>query len=139
MKKEIEAFLEGVGIKPTANRILVTEALMQSECPLSLTELETHLETMEKSSVFRVLSLLEAHDAIHAVEDGRGVAKYEICHEHGECSPAHYHAHFYCEECRRTFCLDDVAVNEPQLPAGFKARSVNYMIKGRCPDCSHKR
>ena len=138
MKENIKAFLEGVGIKPTVNRILVTEELMKSECPLSLTELETRLETLEKSSVFRVLSLLESHDAVHAVEDGRGVAKYEICHESGECSPSHYHAHFYCERCRRTFCLDKISVTEPQLPDGFAARSVNYMIKGRCPDCIHK-
>ncbi len=135
MNKEIEEFLEHSGIKPTANRILVTKALMDSDSPLSLTELEAELETLEKSSVFRVLSLLLAHGAIHAVEDGRGIAKYEICHADGDCTPAHFHAHFYCEKCRHTYCLDDIKVNEPELPVGFSAHSVNYMIKGICKNC----
>lgn len=138
MNNEIEDFLDHVGIKPTANRIIVTRALMESNAPLSLTELETELETMEKSSVFRVLSLLLAHGAVHAVEDGRGIAKYEICHADGNCTPSHFHAHFYCERCRRTFCLDNVRVTEPELPAGFTAQSVNYMIKGICRDCEQK-
>lgn len=137
MIRETEAFLDHAGIKPTSNRILVTQALMESDSPLSLTELETKLETLEKSSVFRVLSLLLTHGAVHAVEDGRGVAKYEICHAEGSCTPEHYHAHFYCERCQRTFCLDDIKVSEPTLPDGFSARSVNYMIKGICHDCNH--
>lgn len=135
MNTEIEEFLEHSGIKPTVNRILVTKALMESDSPLSLTELETELETLEKSSVFRVLSLLLAHGAVHAVEDGRGIAKYEICHADGECTPDHFHAHFYCEKCQHTFCLDDIKVSEPELPAGFTVHSVNYMIKGICKNC----
>ncbi|MDE6146091.1 MAG: transcriptional repressor [Muribaculaceae bacterium] len=135
MNKDIEDFLEHAGIKPTANRIIVTKALMGSDAPLSLTELETRLQTLEKSSVFRVLSQLLAHGAIHAIEDGRGIAKYEICHAGDACTPSHFHAHFYCERCQRTFCLDDVKVAEPELPAGFTAYSVNYMIKGICHDC----
>lgn len=133
----IEEFLVKAGVKPTSNRILVTRALMESESPLSLTELETELETMDKSSVFRVLSLLLAHGAVHAVEDGRGIAKYEICEADGDYTPEHFHAHFYCEHCQRTFCLDNIKVHEPQLPSGFSARSVNYMIKGICKDCEN--
>ena len=135
MIKDIDAFLEHSGIRPTSNRVLVTRALMESAAPLSLTELETELETLDKSSVFRVLSLLLAHGAIHAVEDGRGITKYEICETDGDCHPDHFHAHFYCEKCQRTFCLDDLKVSEPVLPAGFVPRSVNYMIKGICPNC----
>lgn len=135
MIKEIESFLEHAGIRPTSNRVLVTRALFESDFPLSLSELETELETLDKSSIFRVLSLLLAHGAIHAVEDGRGIAKYEICEAEGECHPEHFHAHFYCEKCQRTFCLDNVKVSEPQLPEGFTSRSVNYMIKGICKDC----
>lgn len=137
MNNEIEEFLEHSRIKPTVNRILVTKALMKANSPLSLTELETDLETLEKSSVSRVLSLLLARGAIHMVEDGRGIAKYEICHAEGKCTPSHFHAHFYCEKCQHTYCLDEIKVSEPQLPAGFSALSVNYMIKGICKNCNN--
>lgn len=131
-------FLTDAGIKPTPNRQLVVQALAKASAPLSLMELEVQLETMEKSSVFRVLSLLLEHDAVHAMEDGRGIAKYELCHSDSHHSPGHMHAHFYCEECRHTFCLDDVQVPAPKLPQGFVPSSINFMVKGLCADCSRR-
>ena len=41
------ALLTAAGIRPTANRILVTRELLTSERPLSLTELETRIDTMD--------------------------------------------------------------------------------------------
>lgn len=131
-------FLIDAGIKPTPNRQLVVRALAQASAPLSLMELEAELETIEKSSVFRVLSLLLEHDAVHAMEDGRGIAKYELCHADSHHSPGHMHAHFYCEQCRRTFCLDNVRVPAPILPEGFSPNSINFMVKGICADCGKK-
>lgn len=131
-------FLTDAGIKPTPNRQLVVQALADAQSPLSLMDLETELETMDKSSVFRVLSLLLEHNAVHAMEDGRGIAKYELCHSDSHHDPSHMHAHFYCEKCRHTFCLEDVKVPAPGLPEGFEPSSINFMVKGVCADCSRK-
>ena len=51
-------------MRPTANRILVLRALRESAYPMSLADLENHLETLDKSSIFRVLTLLLEHDII---------------------------------------------------------------------------
>ena len=45
------------GIRPTANRMLVIQALEDAPHPLSLAELEDRLVTLDKSSIFRVLTL----------------------------------------------------------------------------------
>lgn len=130
--------LEG-GVKPTANRLLVIRALLASPGPMSLIELETALETMERSSISRVLALLQANDIIHSLEDGRGVSKYEICHgEHTHGTDDDMHAHFYCEECERVFCFEEISAPKIKLPTEFKIRSVNYMVKGLCPECAAK-
>ena len=50
--------LEQAGIKPTPNRILVLSDIVSSDRPLSLSDIEVKLESLEKSSVFRVLTLL---------------------------------------------------------------------------------
>lgn len=130
--------LTHAGIRPTANRILVVKALLGSDSPMSLSDIETQLDTMEKSSVFRVLSLLLEHDVVHTVEDGRGITKYEICGGHDHCSPDDMHAHFYCEKCHRVYCFPGVAVPRIPVPEGFSTRTVNYMLKGTCPDCAGK-
>ena len=54
---ETEERLEAKGIRPTANRILVLKALGEAGHPMSLTDLETQIESMDKSSVFRTLTL----------------------------------------------------------------------------------
>ena len=45
------------------------------------------------------------------------------------------HAHFYCEKCNRVFCFEDINAPEINIPDAFQVRSVNFMIKGICPDC----
>lgn len=130
-----EELLASAGVKPTSNRLLVLRTLVESELPMSLVELETSLETMERSSILRVLNLLLAHDVIHTMEDGRGVTKYELCHGDGHCSIEDMHVHFYCEKCGRTYCFEDLAVPRISIPPAYSVRSINYMLKGLCPSC----
>ena len=48
--------LEKKGVKPTAVRILVLKAMLESPCALSLIELETLLGTVDRSTIFRTLN-----------------------------------------------------------------------------------
>ena len=72
-EKNSENYLSAHGVKPTANRILVWKELVAQQRPVSLTELEERLETLDKSSVFRALTLFLEHHLVHAFEDGEGV------------------------------------------------------------------
>lgn len=136
--------LEGYGIKPTANRVLVLRQLLEDRYPRSLIELETELETLDRSSILRVLTLFCEHGLIHVMEDGRGVSKYEVCrdshHHDGDNHDSHdlHHAHFYCEKCEKVYCLEDVEVPHISVPDGFEVIGVNFMLKGICKDCNHK-
>ena len=133
-----EQLLEKAEIKPTANRLLVLRELINSKSPMSLIELETSLETLDRSSILRVLNLFLDNDVIHAFEDGRGVSKYEICHGETHCSLNDMHAHFYCENCNKVFCFEEIMAPQINIPTEFHIRSVNYMLKGLCPECSKK-
>ena len=48
------------------------------------------------------------------------------------------HTHFACVKCGRTFCMKQVHVPEVPLPPGFQLQSVNYVLKGLCPECAEK-
>ena len=134
--QEIIHKLEAKGIKPTANRILVLKTLEGEENPLSLKDLEQKMVSMDKSSIFRTLTLFLEHDVVHSFEDGRGVLNYEVCEEEGECDHHDGHIHFYCESCHRSFCMEDIHIPSFSLPEGFFPHSVSFVIKGICPDCS---
>lgn len=130
--------LESKGIRPTANRILVMKTLMGEQNPQSLSNLERKMVSMDKSSIFRTLTLFLEHDVVHAFEDGRGVLCYELCVEKGACDHHDGHIHFYCESCQRSFCMEDIHIPSFELPEGFYPHSISFVIKGECPDCRKK-
>ena len=134
-KESIRRRMEECGIRPTPVRMLVAGILCGADTPLSLLDIETRLDTAPKSTIFRALTLFEQHHIVHSIEDGSGSLKYEYCN----CSDNHthneMHTHFYCESCRRTYCLKETQVPDVELPLGFTMHRANYIIKGICAKC----
>lgn len=137
-RNEIVEHLASKGVKPTANRILVLKALHEANRPMSLKALEMKLLSMDKSSIFRVLTLFLEHEVVHSFEDGRGLLNYELCEHHGPCKHDENHIHLYCEICQRSFCLEDAQMPDVQLPEGFEAHAMSFVIKGVCAECKAK-
>lgn len=131
----IEDRLLKKGVKPTANRITVFRTISETKSPVSLSDLEDRLPTLDKSSIFRTLTLFLEHHLLHSIEDGSGSLKYEMCGNDEECSIDDMHVHFHCEVCGKTFCFENLHIPAVELPSGFTARSVNYMVKGVCDGC----
>jgi Fur family ferric uptake transcriptional regulator len=138
MKREMIDNLLGLHeIKATPNRILVASALAASDRPLSLTELEDVLPSIDKSAIFRTLSLFRERHLVHAFEDGSDVVRYELCFSEGE-DDSDMHVHFYCESCHRTFCLHEIPIPKVDIPEGYKVVTANYIVRGVCPECMKK-
>lgn len=114
------------------------EALAAAMHPVSLAELENKLLSIDKSGIYRTLTTFKEHHLVHALEGGAGDTVYELCLSHDIHHDDDAHVHFFCEQCRQTFCLDNIALPEVAVPDGFIATSANYMVKGICPECSRK-
>lgn len=131
----VASFLESRGVKLTSTRLLVYRALAEHRHPMSLRELDDALDTVDRSTIFRTLSLLLEHHLIHAIEGGTGTALYELCESHDHCTDDDQHVHFFCTRCQRTFCFHSLHVPALPMPDGFRATAVSYLVKGLCPDC----
>ena len=127
--------LEQHGIRPTANRITVVGALQSMTHPVSMKELEDRLLTLDKSSIFRVLTLLREHHLVHVIETGDGSVRYELCHSDSQSHDDDEHVHFYCEQCHRTLCLHDTPVPQVNVPDGYAPFATNVLVRGLCPRC----
>jgi Fur family transcriptional regulator, ferric uptake regulator len=136
--KECCSILEQVKIKPTSVRILVYMAISEMHDTFSLADLEDRLVSVDKSSLFRALTTFSEHHLLHSMEDGSGSMKYCICHNHGDCTADEWHCHFFCESCKKTFCLEDDSIPKVAVPDGFKVNELNYVIKGICAECNKK-
>lgn len=133
---DIATLLQEHGVRPTANRIVIASAMARAGRPVSLGELETELDTIDKSNISRALAAFRAAHLLHVIEDGSDSVRYELCFSPHDGRPdSDTHVHFYCERCGKTFCLHDIPIPEVSLPAGWARETVNYLIKGVCPDC----
>ena len=130
--------MEQHGIKPTANRIIVAKALAKEHRPLSMSELEDCIGSIDKSGIFRTLTLFKEQRLVHSLDDGDGV-RYELCHSHDHNIDNDMHLHFHCEHCGETICLEDLPIPEVELPDGYQVQSANFVLKGICPKCQKHR
>lgn len=135
---EIENILNGKGVKPTPNRILIIKELLKAAHPVSLANLEKSLGfTLDKASIFRVLELFAEKDVVHVIEDGSRSLKYELCHSSGtHHNISDQHVHFYCKKCKETYCFEEVKIPLITIPNDFSPHAINYMVKGICPKCN---
>ena len=134
--KKIEDILLSHGVRPTAVRTQIYRAAAARANTFSLTDLEDELVTVDKSTIFRTLTLFANHHLLHETEDGSGSKKYCICHSDHDCSISERHVHFYCERCHTTYCLDNTFIPAVTLPDGFTATAAEYVVKGLCVNCS---
>ena len=132
------ALMQEHGIKPTANRILILRALQQEHRPLSLFEIETVLESVDKSIISRTLGTFREHHLLHTLEDSGGSLRYEICHCSEEDADTDRHVHFHCDVCGKTYCFEESPVPQVDFPAGFSVSNANYIAHGVCPACRGK-
>lgn len=133
-----EESLTHAGIRVTAVRMLIWQQIRhRTEGIFSLADLEEQMPTVDRSTLFRTLTLLSSHHLLHNVDDGSGSQKYCLCH-HDDTRRCQGHVHLSCRICRQTVCLLDVKIPQLPLPDGFVAEETECIVKGICPSCAAK-
>lgn len=140
-KDDTEHILTQHGIRPTACRIIVCRFLANASAPLTVSEIETALDTIDRSTITRTMAAFSEAKLLHRIDDGSGSVKYELCRDSShQCEHEHadLHPHFYCRVCHHTICLTDTHIPAVPLPDGCVAEDVNYVVTGVCPRCRQK-
>ena len=150
MNEEIAQHLQNHNVRPTAVRIMIWKTLKDFDYAFPMADLEGLLPTVDRSTIFRALTLFVENDLLHTLDDGSGEKKYCICLEHtslgldqrGLCDdegrePGCQHVHLTCSICGKTFCLKNQRIPEVHVPEGFQVESIQYIIHGICPKCAH--
>lgn len=127
-------------MKQTRNTIAkskIISMLQASEVALSHAEIEAAIDIeVNRVTIYRILERLIEEGTIHKVVNTDGAMKFALCHN---CSVTHHHnhIHFSCVECKEVTCLEDV-VPSFKLSKQYEVIDVNFMLSGRCPDCTAK-
>lgn len=133
MKQE-ELMLSETGIRPTAIRLMVLKEIMRHKHAFTLADMEKHLTTLDRSTLFRTLTLFVKHGLLHETDNGSGSKLFCLC----ECDHHHTHKphiHFTCNACHETYCIKDIDIAALPQPEGYDVEELNIVMKGLCPRC----
>jgi Fur family ferric uptake transcriptional regulator len=131
IEEAIRAVRRG-GMRLSTPRRLVLEALFAAEGPVSAVHL-AHTLSIDESSVYRNLEVLERHGLIRHVHLGHGPGLYVLVGRHEV-------EYLYCERCAKV-----TAVTPDQLDPlrqtireqfGYEARFTHFAIVGLCRQCA---
>jgi Fur family ferric uptake transcriptional regulator len=133
-----EQALVNAGIRVTANRLVIWRKVRHGFAgAFSLADLEAVLPTIDRSTIFRTLTLLSQGHLLHEIDDGSGAQKYCVCHL-DDTRQCRGHVHLCCHVCHQTICLTSVKIPPVPLPEGFVSDETEYVVKGICAECAKK-
>lgn len=133
----LEKELQKREVRPTAMRLLIFQYLLKNDVAVSLSDIEEHFDTSDRTTLYRTLKTFEEHGIVHQIDDGTGIAKYALCESDCNCEiEQDLHLHFHCTKCNETVCLTEHKIPHISLPEGYQAEDVNLVIKGICVKCN---
>jgi Fur family ferric uptake transcriptional regulator len=124
--------LRASGLRLSTARRLLIEALFAADGPVSAQHLIQTL-SLEESSVYRNLEVLERHGLTRHVHLGHGPGLYALVgRDEGE--------YLYCERCGKVTLLGpeqlDPVREHIREHFGHSARFTHFAIVGRCEGCA---
>jgi Fur family ferric uptake transcriptional regulator/Fur family peroxide stress response transcriptional regulator len=136
MYKKAEKYLLSYGIRPSFQRMAVTDYVMNHKTHPTVDEIYLALvpvmPTLSRMTVYNTLSMLAEKGAILALDFDGGRMHYD-----GDISP---HAHFICTRCGKIY---DLELNGNLMetytvvpPPGIRFTSVQLSYKGLCEKCN---
>lgn len=124
--------LRDAGLRLSTPRRLVLESLFDADGPLSAAHL-AHKLSIDESSVYRNLEVLEQHGLIRHVHLGHSPGLYVLVSEHAV-------EYLYCERCAKVTAVTperlDPIRERIQQQFGYAARFTHFAIVGICHDCA---
>jgi len=135
--KEINNLLKRYNLRITEIRKSVLSMFTANvKKGLSHNFIEKAITNSDRVTLYRTLKTFEEKGIIHQVNDGSGTAKYALCSS--ACNHLKHfdnHAHFYCNNCNETICLDNTQTAF-SAPNGFQLTETQIIMKGLCNNCA---
>lgn len=120
-------------LKRTSCREGIINIVMTANQALSENEIRERLVgNYDRTTFYRSFKTLEEKNILHKIVVDNQLVKYAL-----DNSVTHRkeHAHFYCNNCSTVKCLNNVPVQNYQLPDGFSDIETEVLIKGLCSAC----
>jgi len=139
MSEKAVKLLSDHKLRKTDMRLNVLTLFMHSAGKaITQADLDQSIENADRITLYRTLKTFEDNGIIHQAVDGSGITKYALCNSHSCSDHKHSdkHAHFLCNHCGATHCLDEKMNPNIKVPKGYEVEESYLVLKGRCEECT---
>lgn len=146
-RNDWKSLLREKGLKATNQRILILEALADSEDRhLTVEEIYDSIKAVFPgiglATVYRNIQLLLSLNLIESISFGDGCTRYEIGKLEADVGQ-HRHHHLVCKECKKVISFRDDLLEELEQKiydtVSFQVIDHEVKLYGYCKDCLKKR
>ena len=137
-ENQILDLLKRRGLSITEGRKRILGLFINQQGALSHGDLEKKAGVgFDRVTIYRTLQTFVEKGIVHTIPSADNQTRYALCKE--ECSDGqhrHHHVHFVCQNCSKTFCLDEVATPTVRLPKGYAVQQIEMLVQGTCRHCA---
>lgn len=135
----IKELLKQHNFSLTGSRIELLRVLSEADGPLSEKEIEALIPvSVNRTTIYRNLNSMSEKGIIQRIISGNSL-KYKLINPMLQNEVSHEHIHFQCTSCSRVSCMEDLIIEDYDLPRGYKKNENQFLIIGICRDCNEKR
>ena len=135
----IDLILYNHGLRKTIFRKELLNLFYNTKSSLTHEEIKNKIGNKgNKVTIYRALEAFERNGLIHRVPDKNNLSRYAICNKNCDSNSNEHiqnHAHFICNDCHQTFCIDEIEVPSFKNLSGFNIQKSNITLEGKCPSC----
>ena len=135
---QVEHILKNNQLSVTGSRKKILQLFLAEPGALAHGDIEKKAgEKFDRVTVYRTLQTFVDKGIIHIIPTADNSIRYALCKD--DCQEGHHqdhHIHFVCNNCGKTYCLDDVVTPDIKLPKGYNAMHTEVVVEGVCKNCS---
>ena len=137
MSHLVDQVLKENNLSVTLGRKKVLELFLKADCALVFSEIEKKSHSIiDRVTVYRTLQTFLEKGLIHLIPTTDNLTKYALTK--GNSKRQHIyanHIHFFCSNCNKTICLDEVNTPKIKLRKGYREQSYQLVVTGICANC----
>ena len=134
-KEYAARLLRTAGLRVTVNRLDILKFLMETGRPMSHSEIQEHLPSLDRVTLYRTLACFVSKEVAHQVQGPDGAWRFCAHEPLTEGCPGN-HPHFLCSSCGKMFCLTGHRLPRVEVPEGFAVDGKQFVVYGKCAQCA---
>lgn len=128
--------LKSSKLRTTRHRENILGCLLKHGRPLSHSEIQRELPSLDRVTLYRALSSFVNAGIVHKVQGPDGAWRFcaHNADDDGLGCPGD-HPHFLCEACGKMICLVGQRLARLDVPDGYEVDGKQYVVYGKCSGC----